>query len=79
MSVTSALPRPGSAGLRSMAPLQVPRALSCRNPPRREPRAAWCGYPPWLSVSGSDKCTVRWEPTSKALGKLKILSGGYEH
>lgn len=74
--MTSALPRPL---LWFMALLPVLRDLRCLNSPQREAAAARSVSPLLLSISGSDKYALRLKLTFKALEKLKILLGSYEH
>lgn len=62
-----------------MALLQVLRDLCCLNSPQREEAVAYTVTPLLLSISGSDKYALRLRLTFKALEKLKILLGSYEH
>lgn len=62
-----------------MVLLQVLRDLCCLNSPQREEAAASSVTPLLLNISGSDKYALRLKLTFKALEKLKILLGSYEH
>lgn len=78
--MTSALPRLVSARLSFMALLQIFWDPFCLNSPQREEATAPIAVGPLpLSISGSDKYALRLKLTFKALEKLKILLGSYEH
>lgn len=78
--MTSALPRPASAGLHVYGPSSNPqRSHPSELTPKRRSKQPISVGSLLLSISGSDKYALRLKLTFKALEKLKILLGSYEH